>query len=113
MRAVIAQGLVVRERGRVRLLRPADVAWVDAARNAVRLHVGDAVVRLACPIGVLAKRLDPHRFIRIHRSTLVNLDAVAEFRVDARGDYAAVMAGGIRLAVGRKHRAALLALWSH
>jgi DNA-binding LytR/AlgR family response regulator len=53
--------------------------------------------------------LAPSRFLRVHRSTIVNIDAVAEFIRGRYGDLAAVLKGGKRLTVGRRYRRAIVA----
>jgi len=103
--------VAVRERGRIRLLDTADIDWVDAARNGTRIHARGAVLRHRRPIGALARELAADRFVRIHRSTLVNLDAVVEIQLDARGNYVALLRGGRRLAIGRTFRRHVRSLW--
>jgi two-component system LytT family response regulator len=53
--------------------------------------------------------LDARRFVRIHRSAIVNIDVVSELRPDAHGDYIAVLRGGAEVRVGRRFRARLQA----
>ncbi|MFW6079788.1 MAG: LytR/AlgR family response regulator transcription factor, partial [Gemmatimonadota bacterium] len=77
--------LVVRSRGRIRLVDPDEIDWIESDRNYVRLHTGDRTHLLRHTLGGLAERLDPERFVRIHRSTLVNLDRVVEMRHRASG----------------------------
>jgi two-component system LytT family response regulator len=56
----------------------------------------------------LEERLDPDRFIRIHRSIIVQLDRIRHLRINERGDYLAVLEGGERLRVGARYREGLL-----
>lgn len=100
--------LLVRSPGHVRLLPVEEVLWIDAVHNAVKLHTAQGEFRLRQSIAALVAQLDPARFVRIHRSTVVQLDAVREFRVNARGQYSAVMPGGARLTVSRSYHDALL-----
>jgi two-component system LytT family response regulator len=101
--------LLVRSPGHVRLLPVEDILWIDAIHNAVKLHSLQGEFRLRQSIAALVAQLDPERFVRIHRSTVVQLDTVREFRVNARGQYSAVMPGGAKLTVSRSFHDALLA----
>jgi two-component system LytT family response regulator len=100
----LADRLLVREEGRVRVVPAAEVDWIEAARNTVRLHAGQAVHVLREPLTSLESRLDPARFARIHRSTLVNLDRVAEIQPWFSGDGMVVLRTGERLRVSRGYR---------
>lgn len=99
-----ADRLLVREEGRVRVLAASEVDWIEAARNTVRLHVGAAVHVLREPLSALETRLDPTRFARIHRSTVVNLERVTEILPWFSGDGMVVLRSGERLRVSRSFR---------
>lgn len=100
----LADRLLVREEGRVRVVAAAEVDWIEAARNNVRLHAGQVVHVLREPLTSLESRLDPARFARIHRSTLVNLERVAEIQPWFSGDGMVVLRSGQRLRVSRGYR---------
>jgi two-component system LytT family response regulator len=100
----LADRLLVREEGRVRVIAAADVDWIEAARNNVRLHAGSAVHVLREPLAALEGRLDPRHFVRIHRSTLVNLERVMEILPWFSGDGMVVLRDGTRLRVSRSFR---------
>lgn len=99
-----AARLLVREEGRVLVIPAADVDWIEAARNNVRLHAGSAVHVLREPLAALEGRLDPRTFVRIHRSTVVNLERVTEILPWFSGDGMVVLRGGTRLRVSRSFR---------
>src|SRR5436190_560592 len=67
--------LLVRSSGTVRILPVEEILWIDAIHNAVKLHASQGEFRLRQSIAALAAELDPVRFARIHRSTVVRLDA--------------------------------------
>lgn len=96
--------LAIRETGRVNFLPIREIAWIDAAHNRVRLHGAGASHFLREPIGEIERRLDPEKFVRVHRSTLVNVDHVREMLVSPTGQYLLVLASGQRLSVSRSHR---------
>jgi two-component system LytT family response regulator len=93
--------LVIKENGRVILVRTADVDWIEARGNYARLHVGRAVHLLRETMGSLEQRLDPKRFARIHRSTIVNLDRVKEMQPWFSGEYVVLLLDGTKLKLSR------------
>jgi two-component system LytT family response regulator len=102
--------IVLKEGGRVRLLPVDQIAWIAAEGMYVNLHTRDGGVHLhRALLGTLETSLDSHRFVRIHRSAIVNIDVVSELRQDAHGDYVAVLRQGVEVRVGRSFRARLQA----
>ena len=99
--------LLVRTRRKVELLDPAAIDWIDAAGNYVLLHVGRDTYRLRAALGAIERTLDPNVFLRIHRSTIVNVTRLATVELDRASDYTLVLHGGQRLAVGRSYRSHL------
>jgi len=95
---------VVRSVGKMLLIDVADVDWIEAAGNYVRLHHGAESHLLRETMTALEGRLDPSRFVRIHRSTIVNLDRVKELRHILHGDYAVILRDGTRLTLSRGFR---------
>lgn len=96
--------LLARTDGRTLFIRLSEIEWVDASHNYVVLHVGSRSHRIRESITALHERLDPARFVRIHRSTIVNVDFVLEMQPWFGGDSVLVMKGGQRLRVGRNYR---------
>jgi len=102
--------LAVRGADRVRLLPVEQIAWIEADGMYVKLHTRDgATHQHRALLGALDDTLDPRRFVRIHRSAIVNLDVVVELRQDAHGDYLAVLRDRTEIRVGRRFRARLQA----
>ena len=105
------QRLPLRSTGRVRFLQIADIEWVDAAHNYVRIHTLDGSTHVAREaIGELEARLDPTRFLRIHRSTIINADCVRELELSNYGNYVAILSSGQRVSVSRSFKDRLPAL---
>jgi len=102
-----AERLMVKSAGRVVFLRVDDIDWIEAAGSYVRLHIGRDGHLLHEGITSIAKRLDPTRFARVHRSTLVNLDRVRELQPWFHGDAIAILRDGTRIQVSRTYRDAL------
>ena len=98
---------MVKHGGRVTFLRVDEIDWIEAAGNYVRVHAGASSLLLHESLASLAERLDPTRFARIHRSTVVNLDRVREMQPWFHGDAVVVLRDGTKLDVSRTYRAAL------
>ena len=89
-----------------------DLVWVEAAGDYARLHTlsasGARKAYLASQgIGALADRLDPDRFARVHRSTVVALDALRALERDASGGFTARLADGATVRVSRTYADAI------
>lgn len=98
----------VRDGDRFLLLRADEVDWIEAAANYIRFHARGRDFLMRGTMSTLAKLLDPARFARIHRSTIVNLDRVQEIRREWHGDYEVILSTGQVLRLGRQYRAGLL-----
>lgn len=96
--------LALRAAGRVVFLRPEEIDWIDAAGNYVRVHADGRMHEIRESMATLEGELDPHRFARIHRSTIVNLDRIAELRFTPAGGYLAQLKNGKLLNVSRSYR---------
>jgi hypothetical protein len=99
-----AERLLVGDDGRSFFVRAADVEWIEAARNYVRIHVNGRTHTLRTTLTALERRLDPARFRRISRSTLVNLDRVRELQPWFHGDAVVILQTGARLTLSRRYR---------
>ncbi len=92
---------------RSELLRIAagDVDRIDAERDYVRLHVGDRSYLLLQTVSGLEARLDPERFIRLHRSVILRRDRITGLRHDGLGVWSAELADGSTVRIGRTYLA--------
>jgi two-component system LytT family response regulator len=99
-----ADRLAVKTDGRVLLVKHADIDWVEAADNYVNLHVGRDSHLMRETMNSLEQRLDPERFVRISRSTIVNLDRVKELQPMFHGDYTVILRDGTKLSLSRNYR---------
>lgn len=99
--------LLIAEDSRARFVMLSDVEWIDAMHNHTILHSGGREHRARESISSLARRLDPWRFVRVHRSAIVNIDHVAELQPWFNGDSVLIMRSGKRIRVGRTYRAVL------
>jgi two-component system LytT family response regulator len=99
--------LVIRAKGRVIFLNLEEIDWVEAAANYVRLNVGKESYLFRETIGRTSERLNSNQFIRIHRSTIVNVRKIKELIPVNSGEYIVVLKTGKELSCSRGYRAAL------
>jgi two-component system LytT family response regulator len=105
--------LVIRSAGRIVFLRVEEIDWIEAADNYVRVHAGKESHLIRETLQSLEKRLDSGKFLRIHRSFLVNLDRIRELQPIFHGDYAVKLADGTELTLSRNYREKLLEPLGH
>ena len=96
--------LAIKSNGRILLIRPGDIDWVGAADNYVELHIGTETHLIRETISAWEKRLHAAQFLRISRSTIVNLDRVKELQPLFHGEYAVILVNGVRLTLARSQR---------
>jgi two-component system LytT family response regulator len=99
-----AERIAVKSGDRVLYLRIADIDWIEAADDLVRLHVGKTVHDHRATMAQIEQRLPASKFIRIHRSTIVNIERIREFQPWFQGDWILVLADGTRLQSGKSYR---------
>lgn len=80
-----------------------EVDWIEAFQNYVRLHAGPATYLLHVPMNTIEAVLDSNRFLRIHRSHIVNVRRIAQLWPVAHGQYAVELRSGQRLQSGRTY----------
>ena len=106
----IAARLAIRNSDRITLLQTDEIDWIEAADNYVEIHVGKQVHLMRETLSNLEQRLQPHRFLRIHRSRLVNADRIKEMHPLFHGEYELVLHDGTRLTSSRHYREVLQSL---
>ncbi|HET6617404.1 MAG TPA: LytTR family DNA-binding domain-containing protein [Gemmatimonadota bacterium] len=99
--------LVIRTQDRAWFVRVADIEWVEAADYNVRIHTSDQTYTTRETLSGLAEQLDPRRFVRVHRSTIVNIDRVREIQPYFHGAYILVLQDGTQIRLSRSRRHAL------
>ncbi len=96
--------IVVRESGRVYFVNVPDVEWLEASGNYVALHVASGRTHLVHEtMAALEARLDPARFVRIHRSTMVRVDRIKELLPHFNGEYVVLLHDQTRLKLSRSY----------
>jgi two-component system LytT family response regulator len=99
--------LLVKADGRLVFVKTDEVGWVEASGNYALLHVGQSAHLVRESLASFEVRLDPEKFLRIHRSALVNLDRVRELQPLFHGQYRVVLDDGTRLTLSRRYRVGL------
>ncbi|MDQ3254506.1 MAG: LytTR family DNA-binding domain-containing protein, partial [Acidobacteriota bacterium] len=100
--------LMIKASGRVIFLPTGELDWIEAEGNYLRLHSGREAYLLRETMNRLAARLDPHKFARVHRSTLVNVERIKELQPMFGGDYVVILRDGTQLTLSRSYRDKLL-----
>jgi two-component system, LytTR family, response regulator len=98
------QRLVVPTGHRSVFVRTEEIDWIEAERNYIRLHVGGRAYLLRENLSRIESALDPAKFCRIHRSTVVNIDRIQAVESLFRGEYLVVLHDGTKLTSGRSYR---------
>jgi two-component system LytT family response regulator len=97
------QRIALRIDGRVIMIRLADVDWLEAEDDHVRFHVGATVHTQRDRLSRLEQRLPAWRFLRIHRSTIVNVERIRELQPWFQGTWVVILADGTRLRTGARY----------
>jgi two-component system, LytTR family, response regulator len=99
--------LVVRSGGTTRFVRVVDIDWIEAAGVYVNLHVAGKEWLYRAALHDLVERLDSMRFVRVHRSAVVNIDSILQLEAISHGEFEVVLKDGSRTRVSRTYRAQL------
>jgi two-component system LytT family response regulator len=102
--------LIVKSGSRVVFVDSDEIDWIEAAGNYVRLKTARESFLMREAISHMADRLDPRQFVRIHRSTIVNVKRIKELQPCNRGEYMVILKDGKELSCSRGYRAKLQAL---
>lgn len=105
--------LVVKTSGRIFFLKAEEIDWIEAAGNYVKIHSGRDAHMIRETMNGIEAKLDPDRFLRIHRSTVVNVDKIKELHPMFSGDYAVILRNGAELSLSRNYRDRFLELFDH
>jgi DNA-binding LytR/AlgR family response regulator len=97
----------VRKVGAEFLVPARDIEWLEAAENYVNLHVRGRVYPLRSTMTAIQERLDPQRFVRVHRSYIVNLDFLVQIEPTDAGDAQLHLKDGTKVPCSRRYRQSL------
>ena len=99
--------LVVKSGGTTRFVRAGDIDCIEAAGVYVNVHTGGKALLHRTSLQELVGRLDPMRFVRVHRSAVVNIESIVQLEARSHGEFDAVLKHGGRVRVSRTYRAHL------
>lgn len=101
---VYTSRLAIRSTGKISFLEVDEIDWIGAEGSYVSLHVKGKSTLMRGSLKKLEKVLDPRRFLRIHRSTIVNVSLIKEMKPQFHGDYMVILKNGERLTLSRGYR---------
>jgi two-component system LytT family response regulator len=104
LRRKFVERFVARSVGKIQIVRATDVDWIDADADYACLHCQGKKHLIRQTMNSLERQLDPERFMRIHRSSIVNLDRVKELQTLSHGDCILLLEDGTRLTMSRTYR---------
>jgi two-component system LytT family response regulator len=99
--------LAVKTDGITRFVRVKDIEWIEAAGVYVTLHVSGRASLHRASLTDLEQSLDPSRFLRIHRSIIVNIDSVMQLEPLSHGEFELLLKDGSRPRVSRTYRSSM------
>ena len=102
--------IVIKSGDNARLIMTQDIDWVEAAGVYVKVHVEGEEFLYRSSLAAVASRLDPFRFVRIHRSSIVNLRSIELLERRSHGDVAVLLKNGSHLMMSRSYRAEVEAM---
>ncbi len=104
--------LVFKSRGRILFLSVTDIRWIGAEENYVRICTANETHLLRETMASMEQRLDPHSFLRVHRSAMVNLKYVREVRTEAQGDFVVHLLDGQKVPMSRSYHSRIRELFA-
>lgn len=102
--APLPERFAVRRKGREIMVEVAEIDWIEASGNYAVLHVGDETFEIRSSLTKLEGELDPKRFVRVHKSHLVNIARVVEVTPWVSGDWRIRLQGGAEVNLSRRYR---------
>ena len=102
--------ILLKSSGEIFFLKADEIDWIEAEGDYMKFHVGGRAHLMRETMARLEARLDPKRFIRIHRSTIVNIDRLRKLSPSFAGEYAVILHDGTKLKLSRGYHERIAAL---
>ncbi len=99
--SITRERILLRSGGEIYFVKAEDIDWIEAEGDYMKFHAAGRVHLLRETMAHLEERLDSRRFIRIHRSTIVNIDRVKKLSPSFAGEYAVILHDGTKLRLSR------------
>jgi len=102
--------ILVKSSGEIFFLKSSEIDWIEAEGDYMKFHVAGKAHLMRETMARLEARLDPKKFIRIHRSTIVNVDRMRKLSPSFAGEYAVILHDGTKLRLSRGYQERIAAL---
>ena len=102
--------LIIKADGRITFLSTREIDWIEADDKYVHLHTGKTARMVRQTLSGMEAQLDPKKFLRIHRSTIVNVERIKELQPLFSGEHSIVLQDGTRLTLSRNYKNSLFEL---
>ena len=102
--------LIVKGEGRISFLKTDEITWIEADDKYVHLHTEKSARLVRQTLSAMEAQLDPKKFVRIHRSAIVNVERIKELHPMFSGEHAVVMNNGTKLTLSRNYKDRLFEL---
>lgn len=102
------QRILLKTGGKIIIIKIDDINWIEAEEKYVQIHTGKEKYLYRETMNTLEQELDPQKFVRIHRSYIVQLDFIKELTPWSHGDYLVILKDGTQLNMGRNYREKIL-----
>ncbi|MGB7297597.1 MAG: LytTR family DNA-binding domain-containing protein [Candidatus Aminicenantales bacterium] len=99
-----AKRLLAKAHGRIHLLPVNDIEWIEAEDYYARVHLGQESFLIRESLSGLQKRLDPSQFLRIHRSSIINVRSIKELQSWFHGEYLVILKNGTKMHISRNYQ---------
>jgi two-component system, LytTR family, response regulator len=102
--------IIIRANGRITFLQTREIDWLEADDKYVHLHTGKGTRMVRQTLSAMEEQLDPKKFVRVHRSAMVNTDRIKELQPLFNGEHSLILDNGTRLTLSRKYKQKLFEL---
>ena len=102
--------IIIRADGRITFLNTREIDWIEADDKYVHLHTGKNAKMVRQTLAAIESQLDPKKFLRVHRSAMVNVDRIKELQPLFNGEHSLILDDGTRLTLSRKYKDKLFEL---
>ena len=96
--------VIIRADGRITFLHTREIDWIEADDKYVHLHTGKGARMVRQTLATIESELDPKKFLRVHRSAIVNVDRIKELQPLFNGEHSIILDDGTRLTLSRKYK---------
>ncbi|MFA6456712.1 MAG: LytTR family DNA-binding domain-containing protein [Bacteroidota bacterium] len=103
--------IVVKSEGKIRFLPASEILWIESDANYLRLHTSSESVVIRDTMTNFSARLDPSKFLRLHRTVIANTAHIVELKQWFNDEYIAILHNGTQLPVGRTYRKSVSAFF--